>query len=114
MDNLYLQKITENDNNNNAIENHLVTNGDCKQKLIINSGKDSQKNGGSKGLLEESPSDERDNVKLKNAFNIENTNFNQVNTSNTLHKNEIDLIAYNSGNMGEVRPKRCNKNNVCM
>jgi len=114
MDNLNVQKIIEHNENNNAIENQEVTNGDCKQKLIIHSGKDSQKNGRSKGLLDELPSEEIDNAKLKSAFNLENNIFNQVNTSNTLQKNEIDLIAYNSGNMGEVRPKRCNKNNVCM
>lgn len=108
MDNLNVQKIIE--NNDTPIENHLITD-DYKENIIIHSNQDSKKNGSSNGLLDEFPSDERDNINLKSAFNL-NTNYNDVNTSQNLHKNEIDLIAYNSGNMGEIRPKRYNKNNV--
>jgi len=51
-------------------------------------------------------------INIKQAFNIENTNLNEINSSNNFLRNEINIIAYNSGNTGEIRPKRYFKNNV--
>ncbi len=92
----------------NQFEKNIADN--YQESIFLVSGKNCKKNGSSNNLQDEMISD-RD-INIKQAFNIENTNLNEINSSNNFLRNEINIIAYNSGNTGEIRPKRYFKNNV--